>query len=129
MDKNQTVATIERLEDERYTAMLEKDGPALQRLLHADLIYMHSSGVSDTKASYTKGLAEGVWDYKRIDRLNQTVRVHKDVALVFNRLSMSMLIRGVPKAFDTRALAVWVADERGWSLIALQSGAIPEASV
>jgi hypothetical protein len=90
---------------------------------------MHSSGVADTKASYTTGLASGVWDYRRIERTNQTIKVHAGLALVFNRLSISIVIRGVPKELDNRALAVWVADKAGWSLIALQSGAIPQPSV
>jgi hypothetical protein len=125
MNTSTTVAEIERLEDQRYAAMLGKDVAALERLLHAELIYMHSSGVSDTKASYTAGLADGVWDYKRIERTNQTIKVRRGLALVFNRLSISIVVRGVPKELDNRALAVWVGDEAGWSLIALQSGAIP----
>jgi ketosteroid isomerase-like protein len=129
MDTNKTVAIIERLEDERYAAMLSKDGAALERLLHTELVYMHSSGVSDTKASYTTGLANGTWDYQRIERLEQTVKVHGDLALVFNRLRISIVIRGVPKDLDNRALAVWVAEKGGWSLIALQSGAIPQPRV
>lgn len=120
------VAMIERLEDERYAAMLGSDSGALERLLHADLVYMHSSGVSDGKASYIAGLGNGTWDYKRIERSDQTVRVHGALALVFNRISISIVIRGVPKELDNRALAVWVADAGAWTLIALQSGAIPQ---
>jgi ketosteroid isomerase-like protein len=126
MDMSEAVSAIERLENDRYAAMLGKDVAALERLLHADLVYMHSSGVSDTKASYTAGLANGIWDYKRIERLEQTVKVHGDLALVFNRLSISMVIRGVPKELDNRALAVWVSDKSAWRLIALQSGVIPQ---
>lgn len=127
MDDNDAVAAIERLEDERYAAMLGKDGGALERLLHADLVYMHSSGVSDSKASYIAGLGDGTWDYKRIERSDQSVRVHGGLALVFNRISISIVIRGVPKELDNRALAVWVSDDATWSLIGLQSGAIPQA--
>jgi ketosteroid isomerase-like protein len=126
MDNKDVVATIERLEDERYVAMLGKDGAALERLLHTDLVYMHSSGISDSKGSYTMGLADGIWDYKRIERRDQRVMAHGDLALVFNRLSISMVIRGVPTELDNRALAVWVSDDGAWRLIALQSGAVPQ---
>ena len=57
-----TTFDIERLEDERYQAMLDKDAPTLERLLHPDLVYMHSSGVADSKESYINGLLSGVWD-------------------------------------------------------------------
>ena len=58
-----TEADIMRLEDERYAAMLAKDVAALERLLHPDLVYMHSSGIADTKASYIAGVRDRVWDY------------------------------------------------------------------
>ncbi len=122
------IADIERLEDERYAAMLDKDIAALERLLHPDLVYMHSSGVADSKASYIAGLRDRVWDYGSIDRSDQMVKLHGSLALVFNRLKISLTVRGVPKALDNRALAVWTLDEGVWRLIALQSGVIPPAS-
>ena len=128
MDANDAIAALERLEDERYAAMLGRDVATLERLLHADLVYMHSSGVLDSKASYIEGLGNGTWDYRRIDRSDQTIRVHGGLGLVFSRISISIVIRGVPKELDNRALAVWVADRGTWTLIALQSGAIPTAA-
>jgi ketosteroid isomerase-like protein len=120
-----SVADIARLEDERYAAMLGKDIAALERLLHPDLVYMHSSGVADTKASYIAGVRDRVWDYSRIARSDQTVRLHGALALLFNRLKIDLSVRGVAKSLDNRALAVWVADEGVWRLIALQSGMVP----
>jgi ketosteroid isomerase-like protein len=119
------VDDIARLEDDRYAAMLAKDVAALERLLHPDLVYMHSSGVADTKASYIAGVRDRVWDYSAIARSDQTVRLHGALALVFNRLKIDLSVRGVAKSLDNRALAVWVADDGTWRLIALQSGMVP----
>jgi hypothetical protein len=119
------IADIERLEDERYAAMLGKDIGTLERLLHPDLVYMHSSGVADDKASYIAGVRDRVWDYTSIERSEATVRLHRPLALVFNRLKISLTVRGVAKSLDNRALAVWVAEEGAWRLIALQSGMVP----
>ena len=116
---------IARLEDERYAAMLGKDIDALERLLHPKLVYMHSSGVADSKASYIAGMRERVWDYTSIERSDQTVRLHGALALVFNRLKIGLTVRGVAKSLDNRALAVWLAEEGAWRLIALQSGTVP----
>ena len=69
-----TESDIARLEDERYAAMLGKDAAALERLLHTDLVYMHSSGVADSKTSYIAGVRDRVWDYHRIGRSDQSVR-------------------------------------------------------
>jgi len=123
---NPDAAEILRLEDERYAAMLAKDVKALERLLDGELVYMHSSGVADTKESYIRGLREQVWDYQRIGRTEQTVKVSGDTALVFNRLAISIKVRGVQKELDNRALAVWVRRGGAWRLVALQSGAIPK---
>jgi ketosteroid isomerase-like protein len=114
------------LEDERYAAMLAKDVATLERLLDDDLVYMHSSGVADSKASYLAGLREGVWDYLKIGRSEQSVKVSGDTALVFNRLAISIKVRGVQKELDNRALAVWVRRGGAWRLLALQSGAVPK---
>ena len=119
-------AEIARLEDERYAAMLAKDVQTLERLLDDDLVYMHSSGVADGKASYIAGLRDGVWNYQKISRTEQTVKVSGDTALVFNRLAISIAVRGVPKELDNRALAVWVRRGGAWRLVALQSGAVPK---
>ena len=124
MDMDAMAADVAR-EDERYAAMLAGDVGALERLLHDDLVYMHSSGVADTKASYLEGLRDGVWDYRRIQRGDATLKVRPTLALVFNRVSMSIAVRGVAKQLDNRALAVWVPSAGGWQLVALQSGAIP----
>jgi ketosteroid isomerase-like protein len=122
-----TESDIARLEDERYAAMLAKDVAALERLLHPDLVYMHSSGVADSKASYIAGVRDRVWDYHGIARSEQTVRLNGSLALVFNRLKIDLTVRGVAKSLDNRALAVWVAEGDVWRLIALQSGIVPAA--
>lgn len=123
-----TAGGIERLEDERYAAMLAKDVAALERLLHPDLVYMHSSGFADDKESYIAGVRDRVWDYHRIARSEQTVRLNGSLALVFNRLKIDLTVRGVEKSLDNRALAVWVAADGAWRLIALQSGMVPAAA-
>lgn len=123
-----TTSGIERLEDERYAAMLGKDVAALERLLHPDLVYMHSSGVADSKASYIAGVRDRVWDYQHIARSEQTVRLNGPLALVFNRLKIGLTVRGVAKSLDNRALAVWIAEDGAWRLTALQSGMVPPES-
>ena len=58
-----SISTIETMEDRRYAAMLYKDVKMLRSLLHDQLTYVHSSGTTDTKASYIAGLEAGTWDY------------------------------------------------------------------
>jgi ketosteroid isomerase-like protein len=123
----QPAERITQLEDSRYAAMLGKDIGTLERLLDDKLIYMHSSGVVDTKSSYIEGLSTGGWDYQQIDRSDVRIEISRDVALVFGKLSIRMKTRGVLKAFSTRALVVWQRGESGWTLLAVHAGAIPES--
>jgi ketosteroid isomerase-like protein len=119
---------VQQLEDARFAAMVGKDVETLDRLLDDKLIYMHSTGVADTKASYLEGLGTGVWDYQSVDRADQRIQVDGNVALVFCKMSIRLITRGVFRAFDSRALAVWVRKPDGWRLLAVQSGAIPNVS-
>jgi ketosteroid isomerase-like protein len=117
---------IQKLEDERYAAMLGKDIATLDRLLHDDLVYMHSTGVADTKASYIARLRDGVSEYRRIERSDVSIKIHPHVALVFSRLSMSVTVRGQAREVEARVLVVWIpSDDDIWRLIGVQSGAIP----
>jgi Domain of unknown function (DUF4440) len=114
---------IERMEDLRYTAMLNQDGETLNRVLHDKLLYVHSSGDKHTKTTYIAGLTDGVWDYQRIEHSNQTITLQGPLALVFNFLSISLNLRGKPVELRNRALAVWIHDNGSWQLIAVQSSA------
>jgi len=115
---------IAQLEGERDAAMLARDVKELDRLLHDKLIYVHSSGVIDTKASYIAGLRDGVWDYRRIARSDQIIDIHETCALVFHRSSMSIAARGESRELNNRVLAVWIPFAGSWKLVALQSGAL-----
>lgn len=127
-EESQAREQVQQLEDARFAAMVSKDIQTLDRLLDEKLIYMHSTGVSDSKDSYIDGVKTGVWDYQGVDRSEQQVQVDGDIVLVFCKLSIRLITRGVFKAFDSRALAVWVRKSDGWRLLAVQSGAIPVAS-
>jgi hypothetical protein len=125
-----SISTIETMEDRRYAAMLYKDVKMLRSLLHDQLTYVHSSGVTDTKASYIAGIEAGTWDYRCIRRSKQTIKVQKSLALVVNCLSMNIAVGGHLVRRENRDLAVWICEASIWRLIAVQSSAIiPSAKV
>jgi hypothetical protein len=47
------------LEDKRYAAMCGGDFAALEAMLHDELLYTHSSGLTDTKATWLASLRSG----------------------------------------------------------------------
>ena len=44
------------LEDKRFAAMIARDFAGLEKLVHEDLLYTHSSGITDTKASWLESM-------------------------------------------------------------------------
>ncbi|SAK76532.1 nuclear transport factor 2 family protein [Caballeronia ptereochthonis] len=126
-DERHDPEIIRQLEDARYEAMLGKDTGALMRLLDERLIYMHSSGVTDTRGSYLDGLRSGLWNYRQIGRSDVRIEVQGDVALVFGKLAIQLMSNDSLKSFETRALAVWYRRQDRWQLIAVHSGALSAA--
>lgn len=118
-------AGIEALERRRYAAMTGTDLTALAELLHDDLVYTHSSGVVDTKASYLDALASGRLRYQSASCSDTTVRVLGTTALVGGRSAIEVVVNGTAKSLRLRFLAVWTETTVGWRFIAWQSAVLP----
>jgi ketosteroid isomerase-like protein len=118
-------AAIQKLEDERYAAMLRRDFATLDRLLHDDLVYVHLNGAADTKASYVARLRDGVQEYRRIERSDLIVKVHPQAALVFCRVSMSVTVRGDAREVEARLLVAWTQQGENWQVIGVHSATVP----
>jgi hypothetical protein len=113
------------LEQRRFKAMCAGDVGELEQLLHRDLKYTHSSGAVDSKASYTRGVAEKQWDYQSIKSSDEVVSIYGGAALVHCRLHIEVKIKDVPKTVDSVALTVWIEDE-GWQVAAVHSTPYPK---
>jgi ketosteroid isomerase-like protein len=81
------------LEDKRFGAMIARDFKALEAMLHGDLLYTHSSGVTDTKATWLQSMQSGKTKYKSVNCTDRKVRVIGDVALVTGRAAIRATCR------------------------------------
>jgi ketosteroid isomerase-like protein len=120
-----TDAEILELEAARCAAILAKDEAALHRLLHDDMIYTHSSGLADTKATFIGALRNGKFDYKRIEHTKEQVRMYGDTALVSGQASIDIDVEGAPRKLNLCYLAAWTRTRDGWKFVAWQSAGIP----
>jgi ketosteroid isomerase-like protein len=113
------------LEARRYAAMTTNDLDALAALFHEDMVYTHSSGVVDNKASYIEALRSGRTRYLEVEQREQKVTLLGDVALVVgaSHIEVDVVLNGekVHKSLDLRSLAAWTATPTGWQFIAWQS--------
>ena len=114
------------LEQRRFKAMIAGDAGELEKLLHPDLKYTHSSGAVDSKESYIRGVREKLWDYRSIDTDNAVMTVYGDTALIHCRLRIDVEVKGVPRQVDSVALTVWIKDEGRWQALAVHSTPHPK---
>ncbi|MEQ3552627.1 nuclear transport factor 2 family protein [Pseudonocardia nematodicida] len=114
-------ATVERLECVRFDAVVDGDWDRFEELCHPDLVYVHNTGVVDTRATYLAKLRSGHYDYEVIEHPVTTIVLTADAALVWGRMRAELRAGTVHKSIDNLTLSVWVHDhDRGWLLIAQQ---------
>lgn len=82
------------LEDERFDAILAHDYGALDRLMHDDLVYVHSSGVSETKAELIAKMRDGSRVYRAFELLARRVRQIGDTVITNGRLRVEVTEQG-----------------------------------
>ena len=109
------------LEDQRFAAMIARDLAALEQLTHNELLYTHSSGVTDTKASWIESMKSGKVKYKSASCSERQVRFFGEVALVRGRAAIEVDIGGQPKSLRLLFLNAWTRTPQGWKFAAWQS--------
>ena len=116
---------IRKLEDRRYKAMCDADAKALDELLADSLVYTHSYGGADSKASYLDGIRSKKWQYRRIERPKENIQMHGDCAIVTGQVRIELLSEGKPKTLNSAYTNVWVKRPQGWQMVAWQSTPLP----
>ena len=122
-DNRQT--EILALEEARRKAMLQSDVATLDRLVSDVMIYTHSSGGKDTKASWLGKLTAGSLRYESLAFSDLSVIVVNDTALLTGRMNATAVHSGKPSIVDSLYLAVWVKQPTGWQLVAAQGTPAP----
>jgi ketosteroid isomerase-like protein len=119
-------AEIQAAEDARYRAMTSGDLAALAALLGDDLLYTHSSAVTDTKASYLESLRTGKVRYLAAKRDGVSIRGYGDTAVVHGHAQIEAEIDGARRSLDNMFVNVWVRRPAGWQMVHWASTAIPK---
>jgi ketosteroid isomerase-like protein len=117
-----TLAEIEQLERRRFDAQVAKDLPTLETIFADDLVYTHSNGHQDDKASYLASIANGQSRYDRVDIESLTVRAYNDdhTAVVNGlvRIELGPDVDGHPLFTRIKYVVVYIRSEaHGWQLV------------
>jgi len=115
------------LEDRRFATMVARDFVALEKVVHDDLLYTHSSGVTDTKASWLESMKSGKVKYKSVSCSERQLKFFGEVALIRGRAAIEVDIGGQPKSLRLLFLNAWTRTPQGWKFAAWQSCPQPQA--
>ena len=116
---------ILKLEKSWVTAVVARDQAGLDRLFGDQLIYAHSTGIIDTKASYISKLKAGTQKYDSIEPSGTTIKRYGDSVVVHSNVRMTG--SNQDGRFDNKLMMmhVWVKQGGRWQLVAHQTTRLP----
>ena len=113
-------------EDARYAAQTGDDFAALQKLIGDDLVYIHSSALVDTKASYIDTQKAGTVKYRVMRRSDTRVRTYGCVAIITGLGNYDVTVKGQDLAVEIRFHSIWAKRDQGLEFISWQATRTPQ---
>lgn len=110
----------------RYDAMIGQDFDILAEILDDELIYSHSKGTMDDKASFLAALQSGKFRFKLSEREAMPVRVYGDVAILNGRVRLTVDVGGTEHVAHNAFVTVWVLRTGRWRLVHWQATAVQD---
>ena len=103
-------------------ALINKDEKLLEKVLHNDISFGHSSGWFQNKREIFDDLRSGKLVYLKFDNSNAViVTMNDEYAAVRYNTNAEGTLNGNPFNLKMHVLQVWVKTKMGWQLLARQS--------
>lgn len=117
---------VRQLEAQRCAAMMAGDVETIAAMLDPELVYVHSSGLRDSRDAYLQALREGLYIYENIEIKNPACIETADTVIVSSDARLTLRRKGQPSAMtrEMMVLSVWRASGNDWRLVALQATAV-----
>ncbi|HTS52738.1 MAG TPA: nuclear transport factor 2 family protein [Burkholderiales bacterium] len=116
-----TVEEALKAEDARFAAQMAGDAGAMQRLFGDDLVYIHSSTLEDTKASFIESIRSGNVKYRSMKRGDVKVRTYGCIAIVTGSANFEVTARGQELSLHLLYHAVWAKRPAGVQFVSWQA--------
>lgn len=113
--------TVLDQETYRFVAMMKADTSALRPMLSDDLVYVHSNGLTESKAEHLASISSGKLVYQKMQREAANVRFYGKTALVNGTLKVSGLLNGTAFELQLLYLAAYRKKRGHWQLVHWQS--------
>jgi|SRR5579872_2251915 len=119
-------AQIRILEQTLYRAQIAGRVAALRPLLAMDLVYIHSTGVAETRDAYLAGVADRLYEYGAIASRQRRIRAFGDHVMLSGIVDMTVGAKAAPKQLIHLLFCLVWRNERGaWRLSYRQATRIP----
>jgi hypothetical protein len=116
-----TVAEALQAEEARYAAQIGNDFAAMERLFGDELVYIHSSTLEDTKASFIESMRSGNVKYRAMKRGDVTVRTYGCIAIISGHANFEVTARGQELSLQLLFHAVWAKRAAGVQFVSWQA--------
>lgn len=121
-DSKQTVMEIEK----RFnSALLTKDAVKLEEFLADDIVHIGFEGQFAGKGEYMAFFKRDIWQYRKYEPSNETVKVFGNVAVVTGRVDRTIVINNVVTTGGFAFTHVWSRAGERWRLTSSQVTGIP----
>jgi hypothetical protein len=104
--------------------MLNPNVSILNLILSPDLVYGHSNGHLEDKATFIDNLTNGTYDFTEISCTDQSIKLSKHIAVVRHTLRAKTNDKGIPAEINLKILLVWKKEGKTWQLWERQSAKI-----
>ncbi len=116
-----TVAEALQAEEARYAAQIGNDFAAMERLFGDELVYIHSSTLEDTKASFIESMRSGNVKYRGMKRGDVAVRTYGCIAIISGHANFEVTARGQDLSLQLLFHAVWAKRAAGVQFVSWQA--------
>jgi uncharacterized protein DUF4440 len=110
-----------KAEDARFAAQMAGDVAAMQKLFGDDLVYIHSSALVDTKASFIESIRSGNVKYHGMKRSDAKVRTYGCIAIITASANFEVTARGQELSLRLLYHAVWAKRAAGAQFVSWQA--------
>jgi hypothetical protein len=115
------IAGVERSEHARFDAQVRRDTSALRRLLGADLTYIHSNGLVETRDHFIETVALRRIVYDSLVPVEMRRRVFGETVVGDGKVRVQVQMSGQTIRVDLLVTTVHVRRDGRWQLVAWQS--------
>ncbi|MEO8163765.1 MAG: nuclear transport factor 2 family protein [Betaproteobacteria bacterium] len=116
-----TVDDALKAEEARFKAQMSGDAAAMNKLFGDDLVYVHSSTVVDTKASFIESITSGNVQYRAMSRGDAKVRTYGAIAIVSGSAKFEVTVKGDYRTLDLLYHAIWAKRAAGVQFVSWQA--------